>query len=92
MRALQTCANVGFSTEGAGGCVSGRLPQVVAVKHLFSLGYRLTNAEAPFFAKVSVSLGFRGSYGFHKFFHSPGNVLEALGLRFATRILAPKQS
>lgn len=82
MRAPQTCANVGFSIEGVGGCVSERLHQVVALRHLFSLGYRLACAEVPFRAKVSVSLEFRGSYGFHKFFHSPGNVLEALGLRF----------
>jgi len=82
MRAPQTCANVGFSIEGVGGCVSERPHQVVALRHLFSLGYRLTCAEVPFRAKVSVSLEFRGSYGFHKFFHSPGNVLEALGLRF----------
>jgi hypothetical protein len=54
----------------------------VPITHAFSLSYGLTHAEAAIFAKVSVSLEFRGSYGFHKFFHSLGNVLEAQELSF----------
>src|SRR5713226_2098623 len=58
---------------------------------LFSVGYKRNCTEAGLSAKVRVSLEFRGSYSFHKFFHSTGNVLEARGLRFGGRILASKQ-
>src|SRR5579859_6463838 len=86
MRALQTCANVGIRVGGQRGLRSRMNLSALPVTHAFSLGYGLTRAEARLFTKVSVSLEFRGSYGFHKFFHSLGNVLEALWLRFASQI------
>jgi DNA-directed RNA polymerase subunit N (RpoN/RPB10) len=89
MGALQACANVGFRVEARQGCVPEWTRPEAPIRCLFSCGYRVNRAQAAFFAKVFVSLEFRGSYGFHKFFHSLGNVLEGLGLPFASRILEP---
>src|SRR6266849_11218962 len=86
----QTCANVGIRARCLRAGAQNWSSCETKLSDLFSVGYKRNCTEAGLSAKVRVSLGFRGSYSFHKFFHSTGNVLEARGLRVGGRILASK--